>query len=170
FDSCHPERCDEVGEACCDPLPGDGPNYCGAGLVCGPNGCEASAASGPPCGDVVCGSDERCCDKCLGSCVNALSGANCPDDNDPGRVCTEPEGLPCGEQLCLAGEYCLEYVAASGDGSAPATTSRSCEVIPSACEVDEVTCECAGADCSFGCQTAGPLTLTCVPGAPGDGS
>ncbi len=34
FDSCHPERCDELGEPCCDPYPGDGPNYCNAGLAC----------------------------------------------------------------------------------------------------------------------------------------
>jgi hypothetical protein len=26
--------CDAVGDTCCDPLPGDGPNYCGASLCC----------------------------------------------------------------------------------------------------------------------------------------
>lgn len=41
FDSCHLERCDQVGEPCCDPQPGDGPNYCNAGLLCLDGTCTA---------------------------------------------------------------------------------------------------------------------------------
>lgn len=47
FDSCHPERCDEVGEPCCDPLPGDGPNYCNAGLTCLAEGCAQAETTTP---------------------------------------------------------------------------------------------------------------------------
>lgn len=47
FDSCHPERCDEAGEPCCDPLPGDGPNYCNAGLTCLAEGCARADTTTP---------------------------------------------------------------------------------------------------------------------------
>jgi hypothetical protein len=79
FDSCHPDRCDEVGEPCCDPLPGDGPGYCNAELVCGASGCEEMAETTTPeelaqqncantqgtwnamsCGHYVCGEAPAC--------------------------------------------------------------------------------------------------------------
>ncbi len=47
LDSCHPERCDELGESCCDPYPRDGANYCNAGLSCVNNTC-AELVGTPP--------------------------------------------------------------------------------------------------------------------------
>lgn len=79
FDSCHPERCDELDEACCDPLPGDGPNYCNAGLLCTAGTCQLSTETQTPeeatrqaceetagtwapqsCGHYVCGLPPNC--------------------------------------------------------------------------------------------------------------
>jgi hypothetical protein len=68
------------------------------------------APDGFPCGDVVCPSDERCCDKCQSACINALSGANCPDDNDPNRVCTDAGSAQCS----VSGDSCLSTPCCAG--------------------------------------------------------
>jgi hypothetical protein len=57
-----------------------------------------AGGAGEACGSIVCAAGMRCCDHCTGQCVNALSGANCPDDNDPTRTC------PCGQ----AGQVCCQ--------------------------------------------------------------
>lgn len=91
YDSCHPERCDQVGEPCCDPFPRDGVNYCNEGLECGSTGCAAPEGVDPErlCNNVLCPEGQVCCDKCLGTCVDALSGANCPNDNSSATVCDD---------------------------------------------------------------------------------
>lgn len=45
YDRCHPERCDDVGEPCCDPFPGDTVNYCNNGLQCTVSGCAAPTSA-----------------------------------------------------------------------------------------------------------------------------
>lgn len=92
YDSCHPERCDEVGELCCDPLPSDGPNYCNSGLECLDGACRERAGTTTPealerescestggdwiatsCGHYVCGQPPVC--------AAIIPGCNC----GPGR-------------------------------------------------------------------------------------
>lgn len=88
FDSCHPERCDEIGEGCCDPLPSDGPNYCNSGLECVGGACAERAGTTTPealerescentggewvfesCGHYVCGLPP--------ACAAVIPGCNC---------------------------------------------------------------------------------------------
>jgi hypothetical protein len=139
LDSCHPERCDEVGEPCCDPFPSDSVNYCNAGLVCDPAGCRAP----PECGPTTCAASDRCCDSCTGSCVDALSGANCPEDNlSSDFVCpAEEQQFLCGETLCgaVTTEYCESFTAG------PGITTYTCRTMPAACE-GVPTCECVLAE------------------------
>lgn len=59
-----------------------------------------AGGAGEACGSTVCASGFRCCDHCVSQCVSALSGQNCPDDNDPTRTCTCGHT---GETCCQAG-------------------------------------------------------------------
>lgn len=139
FDRCHPERCDQIGESCCDPLPGDGVNYCNAGLVCRANGCEAPAGVDPNriCNNVLCAEGDVCCDECTGACVNALSGAQCP--NTSSAECAD--SFPCGPGLecSKSTQYCESHVA--GPLVEPAAPNFSCVELPEAC-LDEPGCIC----------------------------
>jgi Chaperone of endosialidase len=66
------------------------------------------------CGPNVCPAGERCCDHCTGSCVNALSGANCPDDNSPMHPCADAgcalSGSSCASTTCCAGLSCCSGI------------------------------------------------------------
>lgn len=139
FDRCHPERCDQIGERCCDPLPGDGVNYCNAGLACGTAGCEAPADTAPArvCGATLCAADERCCDKCAGTCIDALSGANCVDDNNPDRVCANE--FECGSAgSCDAS---TQYCSRTSVGPSPQSFAYRCTPLPDAC-TSTPSCDC----------------------------
>ncbi len=146
FDSCHPERCDEIGERCCDPFPGDGVNYCNGGLECTGAACEAPAGieAARLCGGTLCPEGEVCCDKCTGDCVNALSGAACPDDNDPARICASD--LPCGDDVCNAE---VQYCSRRSVGPSPQVLVYGCVPLPDAC-TDDPTCECWLASAQYG--------------------
>jgi hypothetical protein len=136
LDSCHPERCDEAGEACCDPFPGDGANYCNGGLACGANGCEAALQD---CGPSTCDEGDICCDRCTGMCVNALSGAACPEDGRGANfTCPANEQrFLCGETLCetITSEYCESFT------GGPGITTFTCRPLPGPCQGDP-SCEC----------------------------
>lgn len=101
--ACGQTRCD-ASQVCCIDCEGHG--TCGpSGSACpgyncpnpdaGTGGASAggasaggSAGAGPACGSTVCASGMRCCDHCTSQCVSALSGQNCPDDNNPARTCS----------------------------------------------------------------------------------
>ena len=138
YDSCHPERCDQLGEACCDPLPGDGVTYCNGGLVCGAEGCQAPDGVAPNriCNNVLCAEGDVCCDKCTGACVDALSGAQCPNDNASDTVCSDT--FPCGPALecSKSTQYCESFTA-----DPELEPTYSCVALPEAC-LDEPNCPC----------------------------
>ncbi len=106
YDSCHPERCDQVGEPCCDPFPGDGPNYCNAALECMGNSCAERAETTTPeaqaqqaceetggtwdyesCGNYVCGEAPNC--------DAIIPGCNCGSGQSFDTLgCTEDPNCP----------------------------------------------------------------------------
>jgi hypothetical protein len=71
---CPGSACSLEGDPCCDPFPGDGPNYCGAGLTCcGNNLCASACEGGAPdltgdieCGSETCGTGQVCARPCCG--------------------------------------------------------------------------------------------------------
>jgi hypothetical protein len=153
YDRCHPERCDQIGELCCDPFPGDGANYCNGGLECGALGCEPPEGVDPErlCNNLLCPEGDVCCDKCLGTCINALSGANCPDDNSSATVCDD--AFPCGPELSCSSftQYCERFTG----GPLPAEPTYTCYDLPDAC-VDSPSCACLAEAGRFGTCTATP--------------
>lgn len=168
FDSCHPERCDAVGEPCCDPLPGDGPNYCNNGLTCGAGGCEDPAAEdGPLCGATQCAADEVCCDRCAGACVSMFAELLCAEDDRPATFTCEGEApaFYCGPSTVCSdptSQYCRIF-----QGGLPGPPSYDCLDLPVECAADP-TCECTlqnisdpGAQCETGPN--GELTVTPLP-------
>lgn len=158
YDRCHPERCDQIGENCCDPFPSDSENYCNGGLVCGGSGCEAPAdvPSERLCGSVLCEEGDICCDSCLGSCVDALSGANCP-------IYECSETFACGDLQCdLATEYCERFTG----GPVPADPAYTCYPFSDAC-LDTPTCACLAEAGRFGeCTASSEGGLTVEETAP----
>jgi hypothetical protein len=158
YDSCHPERCDQIGENCCDPFPGDGVNYCNGGLVCGADGCEAPADVAPErlCGNVVCADGNICCDECTGSCVNALSGAYCPPQQCGDTFACGPD-LTC----ATATQYCESFTG----GPIPDPT-YTCFDYPDLC-TDTPTCAClAAAGFTGPCTASAQGGLTVEESAP----
>jgi hypothetical protein len=141
FDSCHPERCDAIGEPCCDPLPNDGPNYCNGDLACESGSC-AAASSGPTCGDNQCAAGEVCCDRCDGSCAPAAAAAGCAENSRAeGYQCLElGDWFYCGPSAeCMGAlrQYCTvqERIGLS------TSISYSCTDGPGGC-VRTQTCDC----------------------------
>lgn len=155
YDSCHPERCDEPGEPCCDPLPSDGPNYCNEGLVCGPGGCEAPTF----CGAIVCAPGEFCCDRCEDRCQPLVQSSPCVEDERPEAfVCDAAmAAFSCGEETCASTgtQYC--ELSTSGDG----VMTQACHDSPSSC-VGHSSCACL--------LRAGAITMehTCMVGQGGE--
>jgi hypothetical protein len=145
YDSCHPERCDQIGENCCDPYPGDGVNYCNDGLECRGQSCEAPESVAPErvCGTVLCDEGDVCCIPCMGSCVNALSGAGCP-----ATECGET--FACGPDLtcATATQYCERFT-----GGPVPDPSYTCYDFPDTCD-DTPSCACLAAAGYFGPCTA----------------
>jgi hypothetical protein len=80
--------CDAVGDTCCDPFPGDGPNYCtGAMIECGPvNQCESICACNLPVILPICGVDGVTYDACERECISV-------------EIACEEE-CPCGSSYC----------------------------------------------------------------------
>jgi hypothetical protein len=98
---------------------------CGGGQS--PNG-------GAACGPVTCGAGSVCCDRCIGQCVPEESGAQCPDDTDPGRTCSQA----CGTMTCNPDvEVCV------GVGPIGPSIDHACEPIPTGCANDR-SCDCVG--------------------------
>lgn len=100
------------GQVCCPGCePGTG--SCSVG-GCPGFACPQDAGGGTPCGDNVCPAGQSCCDHCTGACVSSLSGAFCPDDNDPNHACGDAG--PCAQQgeSCLTTGCCVGYQCCSG--------------------------------------------------------
>lgn len=153
LDSCHPERCDESGEPCCDPLPGDGPNYCNGGLECVGAVCASSGASMEEiscvttggtwdpgsCGHYSCGRPP--------SCEALIPGCNCGIDGTFGESGCAVDAscdaatmaFDCGTTSCdsVGTQYCDE-----ADSGPAGTLVRSCADIPSSCFADGEPCTC----------------------------
>jgi len=154
YDSCHPERCDEEGEPCCDPLPGDGPNYCNGGLVCGSAGCERPK----PCGGIVCSPFDVCCDRCVPEC-RPPGDAPCAEDGRPADFVCDTAAVPfaCGEETCasIGTQFCEDST--SGDG----TEIHRCHDLPQPC-IGHPSCACLRDFEAIG------LDHTCVVGLNGE--
>jgi hypothetical protein len=171
-DSCHPERCDEAGEPCCDPFPGDGPNYCNATLACLGDVCATQETTTPEeqarqsceqtggtwdyeaCGHYICGLPSDCtaiipgCDCGPGRTFDTLGCA-------PESQCDE--GAPtfeCGDQSCgtITSQYCERFTGGLGD------VFYTCRDVPEECS--RVTCTCLVPDEG--------LPYTCGVGAGGE--
>jgi hypothetical protein len=152
YDRCHPERCDQVGERCCDPFPGDGVSYCNEGLECGISGCQVPEGVDAErvCGNVLCAVGAVCCDQCLGTCVAALSGAYCPNDNASGTDCGD--AFACGPDLSCSRttQYCESLT--SGPIPDPVYT---CNDAPEDCS-GSLSCACLAEAAPFGRCSATP--------------
>jgi hypothetical protein len=157
FDSCHPERCDEPGEPCCDPYPGDGPNYCNVGLTCSSDGCQRAQTTTPEaqalaaceatggswdyqsCGDYVCGLPPDCTAIVAGcNCGYYASFESAPAGCQPDVACmTAGLDFGCGDQTCstLATQYCEEFT------SGPGIVTLNCQDIPEEC-LESTGCDC----------------------------
>lgn len=172
-DRCHPERCDEPGETCCDPLPLDGPNYCGPELTCVSNVCEEQAETTTPeeqarllceqtggswdtqsCGNYSCGNPPVC--------TAQIPGCNCgPTSNfselgcveDP--ACAAEPAFTCGDQSCtsLEEQYCEEFT------GGPGITTYTCQQLPP---------ECVGEGCDCLVDESLPAPPTCRVGDDGE--
>jgi hypothetical protein len=82
-----------------------------------------STGTGVACGDVKCPMGQVCCDHCTGRCVPSESGALCPDDDEPTRVCPAcgHEGEACcpeagSPKTCGTGLVCCSGVPYPPDG------------------------------------------------------
>jgi hypothetical protein len=162
FASCHPEWCDEVGEPCCDPFPGDGVNYCNEGLRCGASGCELPVDQ-EQCGSTLCEAGTVCCDRCAGSCVSALSGANCPEDNRPVDFSCDinQRSFQCGDAACdfVGTSYCEDFTAG------PGIRQLTCRPLPAEC-VGAPSCACVLGSEDF--AGYGDFPPTCSIGPEGE--
>ena len=105
--------CGEPGQPCCDPFPGDGPNYCHGSFVCGPDNacvdCDCARGAYIP----VCGVDGNTYDATCGrGCVQAAIACNgeCPCQ------CLADSATGCGSvapgtgQACCTGLQCCAGV------------------------------------------------------------
>ncbi len=181
FDSCHPERCDEPGEPCCDPAPRDTVNYCNAGLVCGATGCERAETTTPEeqarlaceqtggtwdyqsCGDYQCGAPPNCAAIQPGCNCGLFANFGMLGCEDDASCDTATQSFSCGEEMCasVAGAYCEALT------GGPGITTYTCRDIPTACQGDAFGCECllnqnlGGYECRVG--TAGSLILVPPP-------
>lgn len=172
FDSCHPERCDEAGEPCCDPLPGDGPNYCNATLTCLDGVCSEQETTTPEeqarqsceatggtweyedCGHYVCGVPNDC-DAIIPGCncgagrtfdtLGCAAEAQCADG---------APSFECGEQSCgaITDQYCEQFT------GGPGIVTYTCRDVPAECT--RVTCSCLIPDEG--------LSYTCAAGSAGE--
>jgi hypothetical protein len=108
--------CSGVGAPCCDPFPGDGPNYCNGGLLCGANNtCEVDCdcplgAYRPVCGVDGTTYDATCGNECVP--VDIACNGECPCQClvELATGCWSPEpggGTPCcdGLQCCNGVPY-----------------------------------------------------------------
>jgi Chaperone of endosialidase len=120
----------QICQMCADGSTGCAHWECRAGM-CVTAYCPVTAADGGgvPCGPAVCPSVDRCCDHCTGSCVNALSGANCPDDNNPMHACTDA-GCAASGSSCLNTACCARLTCCSGVPVPPgqATCFTTCPI------------------------------------------
>ena len=118
-DSCHSAGlCDTVTGTCSNPAKDEG-SACDDGTACtqGDTCIAGTCTSGPP---VVCAALDKChevgtCDMTTGQCTNPLKDINCSaktvcEQNgvcDPSSgVCinaAKPDGIPCGNGICIAG-------------------------------------------------------------------
>ncbi|MBV9946730.1 MAG: tail fiber domain-containing protein [Myxococcales bacterium] len=79
------------------------------------------------CGAAFCPAVDRCCDHCTGRCVNAASGQNCPDDNNPTHACGDA-GCNAAGSSCLGTPCCAGLTCCSGVPIPPgqATCEANC--------------------------------------------
>lgn len=106
-DMCHPERCDEVGEACCDPLPGDGPNYCNNQLVCSSGTCEL-AVGDFECGPVTCNNVTTFCAETYPGTPDSEVTYGC--SNLPAECAPGPSTCDCMNQALGNSVLCREEI------------------------------------------------------------
>lgn len=127
-------------------------------------------AGGVACGSSVCTADQRCCDHCTGKCIPALSGAFCPDDNDPQRVCTSASLCPASGSVCsgVDGTKCDEcgnHCTCTGGKWQCVQTDEACQLAKcgtSSCSVGSVCVEHPGR-CGVPNCVPPPTVYACQP-------
>ncbi len=106
------DSCDEVGAPCCDPFPGDGPNYCNAGLTCGGDQClDCQCLVGayvPLCGQDGVTYDAACGRACVTAPIACDGQCPCKCVTELATGCASTE--PGGGQACCSGLMCCEGV------------------------------------------------------------
>jgi hypothetical protein len=82
-----------------------GPGFCSDGPCPGAACPLFDASAGIACGPSICQKDTRCCDHCIGSCVNSSATIQCPDDVEPNHVCSDA-GVGGGTGACAPSSGC----------------------------------------------------------------
>lgn len=182
--------CGDEGEPCCDPFPGDGPNYCNGSLRCNGNtcvDCDCQRGAYIP----VCGADGTTYDATCGRvCVPAAIACNgeCPCPAETPCPAAPPTNGPCTQNgqecfyescstygrvraVCSAGTWTVETGACNSStcGQGPqCTTGQACLTLAGgALLIDCTPNNCDGlveCDCIQGCYPQCTLTSTLADG------
>lgn len=131
--------CDAVGDTCCDPFPGDGPNYCnGARLTCGANNsCIVN------------------CDCVLGAYIPVCGVDGQSYDATCGNACVPVEIACSGECPCEAGFCTVACTGAAPDQE----VVDACQAIS-----DQATCQTyESGGFPTDCRWVTPSTASCPP-------